>query len=152
MILQDAETLALNLMREHRLLTMGWKFKFDRAVRRAGRCSFTRKIISLSAPKVLINEEHLIKNTILHEIAHALVGSGHGHDHVWKAKAKEIGCTGERCSSGYTRIQGKYIGTCPSGHIHHKHRKSKIEQSCGICSRIFSRDYLITYTLNETIS
>ena len=34
--------------------------------------------------------------SLLHEIAHALVGRKHNHDAEWKAKAREIGCTGER--------------------------------------------------------
>ena len=34
-----------------------------------------------------------IRDTILHEIAHALVGPCHGHDAVWRQKAREIGCT-----------------------------------------------------------
>ena len=38
-----------------------------------------------------------IKNTILHEIAHALVGPKHGHNEIWKQKALEIGCDAERC-------------------------------------------------------
>ena len=32
-----------------------------------------------------------IVDTILHEIAHAIVGSKHGHDAVWKAVARRIG-------------------------------------------------------------
>ena len=36
-----------------------------------------------------------INDTILHEIAHALVGPGNGHNLKWKKKAKEIGCTGK---------------------------------------------------------
>ena len=33
-----------------------------------------------------------VKNTLLHEIAHALVGPGHRHNRVWRQKAREIGC------------------------------------------------------------
>ena len=40
-----------------------------------------------------------IEDTLLHEIAHALVGRRHHHDAVWRAKAREIGCTGQRCHS-----------------------------------------------------
>jgi hypothetical protein len=32
-----------------------------------------------------------IKNTILHEIAHAIVGENHGHRQVWQEKAIELG-------------------------------------------------------------
>jgi hypothetical protein len=38
-----------------------------------------------------------IVDTILHEIAHALVGPRHGHDTVWKAKCTDIGARPERC-------------------------------------------------------
>ena len=36
------------------------------------------------------NEED-IKDTVLHEIAHAIVGSQHHHDYVWKACCNKIG-------------------------------------------------------------
>merc|ERR1719221_1146271 len=44
-----------------------------------------------------------VRNTMLHEIAHALVGpskerGGRAHDDTWKACAREIGCNGRRCS------------------------------------------------------
>ena len=38
-----------------------------------------------------------MKNTLLHEIAHALAGHEHNHDEVWKATARSIGCDGCRC-------------------------------------------------------
>ena len=37
-----------------------------------------------------------IKNTTLHEIAHAVVGGHHGHDIVWVNYCKSIGCNGKR--------------------------------------------------------
>jgi predicted SprT family Zn-dependent metalloprotease len=46
-----------------------------------------------------LNDEAKVKDTILHEIAHALVGAGHGHNHVWKRKCIEIGAKPERCYS-----------------------------------------------------
>lgn len=37
-----------------------------------------------------------IKTTVLHEIAHAIVGHAHGHDRVWVNCCKSIGGDGER--------------------------------------------------------
>ena len=69
----------------------GWSVQFDDASRRAGRCSYETRVVGLTAPA----DE--VRNTILHEIVHALVGPEHNHDAVWKARARAIGCTGERC-------------------------------------------------------
>ena len=57
-----------------------------------GLCSYKDKCIILSAHHVDIHPTPDLINTIRHEVAHALVGPGHGHDNVWSDKAKEIGC------------------------------------------------------------
>lgn len=56
-----------------------------------GLCSYKDKCIILSAHHIDIHPEPDVRNTILHEIAHALT-PGHRHDDVWVAKAREIGC------------------------------------------------------------
>ena len=64
-----------------------------------------------------LHSDDEVLDTILHEIAHALVGPQHGHDAVWRAKAREIGCTGERCvSSDSPRVPGDWVGRCSAGH------------------------------------
>lgn len=115
---------AVMLMADHGLIDTGWKFKFDSAKRRFGCCNYTRKTISLSLPLNLIRTEEMIMNTMLHEIAHALVGYNAGHGPVWKAKAMAIGCNGDRCSSDVS-LPKKWVGTCPNGHTMARHRKSK---------------------------
>ncbi len=57
-----------------------------------GLCSHKDKCIILNAHHVDQHPEKELRNTILHEVAHAIVGPGHAHDEVWAAKAKEIGC------------------------------------------------------------
>lgn len=111
MNLHDAENLARQLMLEHGLAD--WDFGFDRARRRAGYCrryknglvvergsvmrtAFKGKI-SVSARFVAANDEVALKETVLHEIAHALVGNEHHHDDIWREKAISIGCSGRRC-------------------------------------------------------
>jgi SWI/SNF-related matrix-associated actin-dependent regulator of chromatin subfamily A-like protein 1 len=58
-----------------------------------GLCSYKDKCIILSAHHIDIHPEPDVIDTIKHELAHALVGPGHGHDEVWAAKARAVGCT-----------------------------------------------------------
>jgi predicted SprT family Zn-dependent metalloprotease len=45
-----------------------------------GLCLYEPKAIELSLHFIERNAEDVIRDTLLHEIAHALVGPGHGHD------------------------------------------------------------------------
>ena len=91
----------MKLMRQHGLIT--YTFKWDRAVRRFGSHNGQMQTISLSRPLTLHETNKCrVKNTILHEIAHALDHKQRGysnHDVNWKRIARSIGCSGERCSS-----------------------------------------------------
>ena len=61
-----------------------------------GECIFKHEIFKFS---YILAERYGIStfiDTVLHEIAHAMVGPGHGHDITWKNAAKSIGCSGEQ--------------------------------------------------------
>ncbi len=73
-----------------------WRFAFDHSTRRAGCCRYSTKTLSIAFDLAANGSEADIRDTILHEIAHALVGRKHHHDAVWKAKAVEIGGSAER--------------------------------------------------------
>ena len=148
MQLNDAKNLALELMKQHGLLVQGWRFEFDNAKRRLGACKHRGKIISLSNGYVRLNDVSVIRNTILHEIAHALVGAGHGHDYVWRRKALEIGCNGHRTAKDVSAPESKYEATCPAcGHIHKRHRISQNtpKSSCGACSNTFNPNTVLVW-------
>ena len=74
-----------------------WDVELDFAKVRAGACYLKEKKLSFSRNFVKNSSEEDIKDTILHEIAHALVGPMHGHDKVWKEMASELGCSAKRC-------------------------------------------------------
>lgn len=127
MNVDSAMSLARRLMKKHGLSE--WRFKFDNAKRRAGLCNHTYKYISLSRPLTEARSKDNVRNTILHEIAHALVGPGHGHDAVWRRMAKEIGCNGERCYSDF-KLEGKWVAVCVHGKRFTRHRIMNRDYSC----------------------
>jgi predicted SprT family Zn-dependent metalloprotease len=97
MELKKARQLAEGLLVSFGLLD--WKFEFDNAKKQFGLCRHSKHIIRMSRKLVALNNEKEVSKTILHEIAHALVGAGHGHGIVWKDKVISIGGVPERCYS-----------------------------------------------------
>jgi predicted SprT family Zn-dependent metalloprotease len=91
----DVRKLALELMARHGL--HGWTFGLNRRKRTLGLCRYDAKTIELSTYLIDRNSAEEVRDTLLHEIAHALVGPGHGHDAIWKAKAVEVGARPQRC-------------------------------------------------------
>ena len=92
----EIESLAFRLLYNHGLYNWGWKFKFHRMKKVSGLCNYKKKIISGSKFILIGSDESLVRNTILHEIAHALVGYGNGHNEIWKKKFIEIGGNGAK--------------------------------------------------------
>lgn len=128
-----AVDLAAELMNAHGLV--GWRIKLDHARRRAGQCDFTRKTISLSRLYVRHADIDHIRDTILHEIAHALVGPHHGHDAVWRQKAHEIGCTATRCHN-LSFARAKWVMTCPNGCFSVERHRKKSGLVCASCKSV----------------
>src|SRR2546428_5009082 len=65
----------------------GWSFQFDHATTRAGCCNYQTRVISLARAYARSAADEEIDDTLLHEMAHALLGQAHGHDQVWQATA-----------------------------------------------------------------
>lgn len=115
---------------------VGWKLTMDRAKTRLARCDEGKKTISISyhflrGPSC---DERKMRNTILHEFAHALAGCHNHHNNVWKTVALKIGCTGEKCGF-MDEPDAKYIVECPKKCFHATyHRKVKVDNKlCGKC-------------------
>src|SRR3954453_5229611 len=99
MDLRDAFAMAEYLLEVHGL--EGWEVVYDNAKRRAGICRFSDQVLGLSAPLTAVHSEDDVRDTILHEIAHALVGPAHGHDATWRAVARGVGRSGGRGPGGW---------------------------------------------------
>lgn len=110
----QAQNLALELMGTHGLIEAGWSFRFNRAKSYAGLTDLDRREISLSGSMVDAVSPSSVRETILHEIAHALVGDDEWAEHgpLWRAKAIEIGATGEEEEMEY--IPRVFTSKCPT--------------------------------------
>ncbi|MFA9478152.1 SprT-like domain-containing protein [Phycisphaerales bacterium AB-hyl4] len=115
MHLHDAERLALTLMNEHGLIEKGWRFRWSRGKRQLGLAQIRRRpdrhtgqvgvvrTIRLSQHLVQLNGEAEVRDTILHEIAHALAGLEHGHDAHWQAVCRRVGAKPQRLADATVR-------------------------------------------------
>ena len=95
MNLKSASDLANRLLKENGL--DDWSFKFSNAKKAFGTCDHKAKTIVLSPYLTALNPEEYILDTILHEIAHALVGFRKAHGYEWRACCMRIGCKPEAC-------------------------------------------------------
>lgn len=126
-----------------------WRYTLDNAVRRNGACFHGQKRISMSRKVLEAMTMEQFMNTLHHEIAHALVGPGHGHDAVWRDMHYTLGGNGRRCSQVDTsHIVPKWLGTCPNGHTISRHRLTKRAKngSCPKCSPVFNEAYKFEWT------
>ncbi|GAB4084572.1 hypothetical protein GCM10028784_12020 [Myceligenerans cantabricum] len=148
MNLVEAKNLARDLMDRHGLA--GWTFEYDDAKRRAGMCHFARRRISLSAPLATVYDAREVRDTVLHEIAHALVGHEAGHGAEWRAKARAIGGSGSKyVDPDAPSLDGPWIGVCPGGHRTTRFRRPRAPMSCRSCrggAKSFAAPYLVTWT------
>ena len=89
--LASIAAMARGLMDEHGLGV--WTFAFLEAERRLGDCNYDQRVIRIGRAHALDASDAEIRDTVLHEIAHALAGPEARHGPLWKAIAKRIGAT-----------------------------------------------------------
>jgi hypothetical protein len=107
----EAQKLAEDLLAEHGL--DGWTFGWSNKRSAFGDCSVWNKRIRLSGPHVELNGADEVRETILHEIAHARCDPTEGHGDAWKATVQSIGGRPEAtCGDEVNRPLDKYIGQC----------------------------------------
>ena len=131
--LSDCVAVAETLIQQHGL--NGWSFQFDSAQKRAGACAFNTKVISLSRFYCINASDAQVRDTVLHEIAHALAGPKHNHDATWKRIARSIGCTADRCHTA-DFAPAKYIASCSRCGWHQKKNRRLRGGVCKTCGQL----------------
>ena len=83
---------AQDQLRKWGLDKQGWTFRVNGRLRKTlGRCYHSSKHIELSKMYLENGKPEHVKDTILHEIAHALAGPGTGHGREWKQWCRKVG-------------------------------------------------------------
>ena len=131
-----ARHLAESLIATH-LHAQRWHFAWNRRKRSLGLCRYREQRIELSLHFVLANDEAQVRETVLHEIAHALAGEKAGHGPRWKSHCLALGCKPERCDKGIAIMPtGRWSAQCPScGKQFNRHRRphTKARYWCRHC-------------------
>ncbi len=142
MTLTEAHQLALSLMEQHGLRKAGWRFRWGNGKRQLGSAGVKRRVdpvtgrtievrtITLSRHLVRLNSDDEVRDTILHEIAHAIAGLEHGHDAVWKAVCRRIGARPKRVADEMVQVVAARFevvcGTCRQV-LAQRHRRMRVD-------------------------
>lgn len=112
-----------------------WSFGFDRAVKRAGATHFTARRITVSKHLAERWEDDEVHQTLLHEVAHAMVGPRVGHGPQWQRTARAIGYIGGRTHHGEIASErANWVGTCTGGHEYLRFRAPRGRYVCKPCT------------------
>lgn len=96
------------------LNTRTCKLRIDRCKTSAGRC-WSNGTITISKYYIespVVNED-MMRDTILHELAHSIAGLDNGHNHIWYRICKAIGCSGDMYCKRFAKY--KYKVQCFKG-------------------------------------
>lgn len=96
--LSYVENVANELIAFHQLngnISSDWKFKWNRRSQAIGLCSYKDSTIQLSDKWASVLSEVELRDTILHEIAHAMT-PGDGHGTKWRMACVQIGANPKR--------------------------------------------------------
>jgi len=137
MNLFDTEIVA----RQHiKLYIPNYRFKWFNRKQTFGMCSSREKIIYLSKSLCLANDLDRIKDTILHEIAHALAPKD-GHNFIWEEVFKTLGGSGRaRFDETNTNvIKGRFKYKCGNcGFVRGFFRRIKRSYACPHCCKKYN--------------
>lgn len=148
MELFDAEILAKQLISEY---VPHYSFAWHNKKTVYGTCNVRTKTIYLSRPLTQLCTEKVVRDTIMHEIAHAMHPKD-GHGRHWKLQMIRFGLSPDRClnedAKGIDKSSiSNWQGTCPGcGKLSYGIRKPRVMRSCGPCGNgKYNENYVLTW-------
>ena len=146
--LDEVRVVAATLMAEH--LDGSWTFRFGNSRLVSAMCDMTKSEISLSRWHALHSDDYSIRNSMLHEIAHALIPyvfrepRSEDHGQRWRDLAESLGTNLNWGFDSY--YVARWTGQCKGGHRFVFGIRPRERRSCNSCSDKsgFSVDHLVT--------
>ncbi len=138
--LAEADRLGRELVRHHTEtgeLKGEWKFGFNLDRVRGGVCWFEDRRIEVSVTYCHRENPEGVRNTILHEIAHAIVGYDQKHNGVFKEVCLRIGGDPRSCHE-VEHTPPRWMGLCGCGNRFPRHRLSRRART-GVCTKCRGR-------------
>jgi SNF2 family DNA or RNA helicase len=112
----------------------GWRTNFTKTTNFIAACWHDQKRITISIPHLQARSESELKDTIWHEVAHALVGHGNGHNNVWRDKAIELGCVNPTPCGATNLEEGRSLNPAE---VKEAKKIKSIETYCPFCQKVF---------------
>lgn len=117
-----------------------WNFRFNKSKVNSGLCDYSTKTIYLSKCYLPHMSPEEIRQTLLHEIAHALTPWAK-HGRKWKLACEYLGIP-PNVTGSIPRLPGKYSAKCSCGNVWNRYNSKCTDPNnkkmCGVCF-----DYLI---------
>lgn len=119
---------------------LDWEFAWTKTTSFFGDCSHAKKLIRLSSTLVLLNDETRVRDTIAHEVAHAVSDKYAKHGPEWKANAVRLGARPKATFN--VKAEGvimpptappRYTATHYCGKVFHLRRLPSRPQYCSAC-------------------
>jgi hypothetical protein len=145
----QAHNLCKAELAKHGLSDWGVRITHDPKQSFLGMCVYKDKVIILNAFHIDIHPDAEVRDTILHEVAHALT-PGQRHNDVWATKARDIGCTNTMPCS-HLDIPEHILDAIRSGHmveieveekeVKHivrnvTHKVTRLQDKCPECGKV----------------
>jgi predicted SprT family Zn-dependent metalloprotease len=144
--------------KDYNLDLLGWEWGYGRTRKIIGRCRVRKKAksreiiskrIEISTPYLNVPGQNMaeMKDTVLHEIAHAIDVERRGtsdHSATWKHIARAVGADPTRTSDIVKSVPGRYKLTCPDPDCDlevYMYRKPKVRKSCNRHGNTFDPTY-----------
>ncbi len=150
MDLPAARHLAQTLLAQHGLSTAdpAWSFRFNRRKRALGTCHYQPRRIELSSHFVVANDPDEVRDTLLHEIAHALAGPSAGHGPAWKAACVQVGARPERLAGPEVAMPaGRWRASCPGCNTQHTRHRRPLKGCDYVCRACGPQRGVLTFAL-----